>query len=482
MAKELSNIVDPYVTAEVVRSGEKLLIPEEMSIDRAIQMLEERKAFEAQTVNISEVFDVFPWDGALAFAQVLTDMYGWAPHRPTPGFFGDTPPQLITVQTDWNTSTQVPWGMFGLPNINGYMETGAELKDGRYQFSLEASCKRSGEAVVKQLFANLRVRLTNMSIYRGKAIKLRFRNDNGKTIGLPEPKFLRVDDIDESGLIYSKNVQDAIENNLFTPIRRVRELKDNGIPVKRGVLLGGPFGTGKTLAAKVASKIAVQAGVTFIYISRADELPDAIAFAKQYQDPACVIFCEDIDRVMSGTRDVKMDDILNIVDGIDTKSQNLIIVLTTNALENINPAMLRPGRLDAVVHVERPDAEATSRLIRYYGGDAIDPAADLTHAGVILSGQIPAVVHEVVKRSKLAQLKLNPPNEPVRMLSAQAIEEAAHSIQKQAMLLDQNEPETEPTLENSLAALIDQRLEVQAGKHEKRIENSINKLREALGM
>lgn len=465
MAKELGNIVADYVTAEVVRSGEKLLIPEEMTIDRAIQMLKERKEFEEQIVGLQETFDVFPWDGALAFSKVLEDMYGWAPHRPTPGFFGDTPPQMITVQTDWNQTAQVPWGTFGLPNIDGRMMTDAQQKDGRYQFALHAQVKRSGESVVKQLFANLRTRLANMSIYRGKAFKLRFRNDAGKVLGMPEPKFLRTDDIDEGGLIYSRGVQDSIENNLFTPIKRVRELKDNGIPIKRGVLLGGPFGTGKTLAAKVASKHAVAAGVTFIYISRADELADAISFAKQYQDPACVIFCEDIDRAMSGDRDVKMDDILNVVDGIDTKSQNMIIVMTTNALERINPAMLRPGRLDAVIHVERPDAEATARLIRYYGGDSIDPSADLTQAGIILSGQIPAVVHEVVKRSKLAQLKLNKPNEPVKMLSAQAIEEAAHSIQRQAMLLDQNEPEPAVTVDATLGALVDARIAATLEKH-----------------
>lgn len=478
MSKTLDTAVAPYVTAEVVRSGEKLLIPEEMDLKRARDLIDERIEFEKQTVQLNETFDVFPWDGAIAFAQVLTDTYGWAPHRPTPGFFGDTPPQLITVATDWNQSTQVPWGTFGLPNINGVMDTGAEMKDGRLQFQLIASVKRSGENVVKKLFADLRVRLLNQSIYRGKAFKMRFRNDSGKKLSMPEPKFLRVDDIDEAGLIYSRSVQDSIENNLFTPIKRVRELKDNGIPVKRGILLGGPFGTGKTMAAKVASKHAVAAGVTFLYISRADELADAIAFAKQYQDPACVIFCEDIDRAMSGERDVKMDDILNIVDGIDTKSQNMIIVMTTNALEKINPAMLRPGRLDAVIHVERPDAEATARLIRYYGGEAIDPSADLTHAGVILSGQIPAVVHEVVKRAKLAQLKLNAVNEPVRLLSAQAVEEAAHSIQKQAMLLDQNEPDEPITVDSTLAQLVDRRLDAKFEARDATIRETLQQIKE----
>lgn len=58
----------------------------------------------------------------------------------------------------------------------------------------------------------------------------------------------------------------------------------------------GTYGTGKTMAATVASRLAVDAGITYVYVPRADELSDAIEFAKQYQSPACVIFCaEDIE-------------------------------------------------------------------------------------------------------------------------------------------------------------------------------------------
>ena len=151
--------------------------------------------------------------------------------------------------------------------------------------------------------------------------------------------------------------------------------------MKRGVLLGGKYGTGKTLAATVAARLAQDNGITYVYTPRADELGDAIAFAKQYQSPACVVFCEDIDRQVTGQRTVAMDDILNILDGVDTKTDNIITVLTTNHLDNVNQAMLRPGRLDAIINVETPDAYTAERLVRHYGGEAINAAEDLTEVG-----------------------------------------------------------------------------------------------------
>lgn len=252
---------------------------------------------------------------------------------------------------------------------------------------------------------------------------------------MPEPKFMRTDDIDEAQLVYSREVMNAINTNLFTPIKRVRELKANGLPVKRGVLLGGTYGTGKTMAAKVASKYATQEGITFIYVARADELADAINFGKQYQSPACVIFCEDIDRALTGERSVEIDDILNIIDGIDTKSANIMVVLTTNFLNKIEAAMLRPGRLDAVIDVKAPDAEAVQRLLRVYGGDAIALDEDLTEIGEVLDGKIPAVIAEVVKRAKLSQLALNQPGEPVTRLTSDALLEAATTMNMQLELL-----------------------------------------------
>lgn len=458
MSQTLENAAAPeaVIVAEVVRTGEKLIIPAACSLTQARDLIDRRMRYEEETLSMNDSFDVFPFDGAHAFDQVLTEIYGWSPAEATPGMWGDTPPSMIRIEVAPGEFHDVPWGRFSLPNVSGHLNTSYARKDGRYVFAIAAEVKRKDEATVRNLFTRVREFLKTGSIYSGQAIRMRFRDDGGNVLPMPEPKFMRTDDVDETQLVYSKVVQDSIETNLFTPIQKVRELKANGIPVKRGVLLGGPYGTGKTLAAKVAAKYAVQGGVTFLYVTRADELSDAINFARQYQDPACVIFCEDIDRVMDGKRDTKMDDILNVIDGIDTKTANIIVVLTTNNLEGIHPAMLRPGRLDAVIDVKAPDAEAVQRLLRVYGGSAVSPDEDLTLVGEILEGSIPAVIAEVVKRAKLSQLKLNAPGVAVTKITAEALEDAAGTMQGQLELLasQSKKKATTPRLDAAFTAIV----------------------------
>jgi transitional endoplasmic reticulum ATPase len=453
----LQEAAEPIINAEIVKTGDKLIIPEGVSLKQAKSLIDRRMTYEEEEVSLSEMFDVFPWDGAHAFDIVLTETYGWSPAEAQQSFWGPVPPKMVTIDVDVNQKKAVPWGTFSLPNVEGTINTGVALRDGRVCFALSAEVKRLSQPVVEGLFAKVRAYLKTGSIYRGKAIRMRFLDEDGGMLKMPEPKFMDVSDIDESQLVYSEAVQADIETNLFTPIRRIHELKANGIPVKRGVLLGGQYGTGKTLGARVASKYAVQVGVTFLYVTRADELSHAIKFARQYQDPACVIFCEDIDRAMNGERSVEMDDILNIIDGIDSKNSNIIVVLTTNNLTGINAAMLRPGRLDSVIEVRAPDAEAVERLLRYYGGAAISSDEDLTRVGQYLDGQIPAVIAEVVSRAKLSQLKLNDPGVKVTHLTAAALEDAAASMTTQLDLLALQSmgKEGPPPLEVALSELID---------------------------
>lgn len=422
--------------AEIKHHDGQLLIPNGMSVDSAIELLERRRDYLEEEVQVSQTFNVFPWDGANALAICLEEMFGWAAAEGTPGFFGKTPPKMINIEVGPGMSRKIPWGRFSLPGVEGFLQTGVERKNGRIVFVCHSVVKRNSEATVQALYDRIGAYLNEHSIYAGQAIKIRFRDDNGNVLEMPEPSFLATDHISRDMLVYSKDVQDAIETNLFTPIERLADCKANDIPVKRGVLLGGPYGTGKTMAATVASRLAVDNGVTYLYVPHCDELADAIEFAKQYERSACVIFCEDIDRAITGERSVKMDDILNILDGIDTKGAQIITVLTTNHLEDINPAMLRPGRLDAIIDVTAPDAEAVQRLVRLYGKGAVSESEDLTEVGNILEGTIPAVIAEVVKRAKLAQLRLQPKGTKVETISAEALVISAKSMQSQVELLN----------------------------------------------
>ena len=86
-----------------------------------------------------------------------------------------------------------------------------------------------------------------------------------------------------------------------------------------------------------------------------DVLKDALRAAAMYA-PA-VIFAEDIDKAMEGERSTQMNDILNTLDGIDTKNNPVITILTSNHLENINKAFLRAGRIDSLIQMGPLDAE-----------------------------------------------------------------------------------------------------------------------------
>lgn len=454
MGNTLAKAAEPIVVAEIVHAGDKLILPTGVSLQQAKDLIVRRMQYEQEEVALSETFDVFPYDGANALDIVLTDTYGWSPAQATPSMWGPTPPRMISIDIDYDQKRSVPWGQFSLPNVTGTINTSAAKVGGVWKFQITANVLRMDEGSVKTLFAKIRTFLKTGSIYQGKAIKVRFCNDKGKLLDMPEPKFMRTNDVDETALIFSKDVMNAVQTNLFTPIQRIHDLQANNIPVKRGVLLGGVFGTGKTLAAKVASKYAVQHGLTFLYVGRADELKEALGFAKQYQSPGCVVFCEDIDRAVDGERTVALDDILNIMDGIDTKSANIITVLTTNNLKGVNKAMLRPGRLDSVIEVKAPDAEAVQRLLRSYGGDAIQMDEDLTEVGEVLDGHIPAVIAEVVKRAKLSQLGLNPPGVPVTHLSSDALLEAATTMSMQLQLLKPDDYKEEDTLGDSVASII----------------------------
>lgn len=449
MAKTLNQSAKKIQVAKVEMAGEKMILPNGMTPRQAIKVLEELDEYQNKKVVISMNFPVFPWDGANALNEVIAKRYGWTQSVATPGFWGDEPPQLRRIQIAYDKYVEVPWGRITLPSISGFIVTGATTIRGQLCFSVAAEIKRKDEATVRDLFDAVGEYLKTTSIYQGKAIKIRFKDDNGNMLEMPEPEFLDVSKIKRSDMIFSRDTEKLIDVNLLTPIERIKELGTNGIPAKRGVLLGGVYGTGKTLAANVASRVCVDNDVTFLYVPRGDELAHAVQFARQYQRPACTIFCEDIDRVTEGERSVKMDDILNIIDGIDSKKSNIQIILTTNHMDKINPAMIRPGRLDAVIEIDAPDAEAVQRLLRLYAGDTIAPDTNLEQIGERLKGAIPAVIAEVVNRAKLAQLSLLPEGRLVEELSEEALLVTIATLDGQRKMLEPKAPPAhEPSLED----------------------------------
>lgn len=444
---------------EVSRRGAEIIIPEDMSIPEARVWLSRREEEENKRVAISEIVDAVPFEGAYAFSKALARMFGFTSMVDTPqGFWPDAPPTLIGVQVSATKTEQVAWGRVQIPAFSGgYLETGIAEKNKRLVFMISGEVLAKFKGQVKDLADLTRKIVREESIYRAKAVRVKFPKSPKDYDPRDCPQFMDVSKAREDELIFSNDVELEIRTSLFTPIEQTAQCREHQIPLKRGVLLEGPYGVGKTLTANITAKKAMENGWTFLYLSNVDDLEAAIHFAKSYQP--CVIFAEDIDRVMvsnpeneTSVRTEKMNAILNTIDGVDTKDMELLVLLTTNFVDIIDSAMMRPGRLDAVISVEPPDAEACIRLIQLYARGRLEEGTDLTKVGERLAGQIPATIREVVERSKLAAIGRKKPNEELR-LHGKDLEVAAKQMLNHLRLMKPKEEDKRSDMEKAADVL-----------------------------
>lgn len=391
---------------DIEHQGTKITLPKDpakMPYDDAIAAIRRKQEDEEQEVQVIEMIDAHPLDGAVAFVRALQHVYGWASPVPKKTWFGPVPPQMITIQTgpEPGDSIQCPWGEFAVPGIeNNITTTTGYTDDDRAVFQFYGLVRQREKHILKELAEYTREFVKHHSIYKGKAMRLKIGPDGMLDLSNP-PQFIPIKHIRPDELILSDGVQSLVDTNLLAPIRHSDQCREAGIPLKRGILLEGPYGTGKTLISSITSKECVDNGWTYILLDKSSNLKEALYFARRYE-PA-VIFAEDIDRITED-RDEKANDLLNILDGVLSKDCEIMVVLTSNHAEKINKAMLRPGRLDAVISVLPPDEKAVQKLLRLYGRGLLPKNVKLEKIGEELAGEIPATIREVVERSKLAMI------------------------------------------------------------------------------
>lgn len=424
---------DVVKDVDIVREGTKIVLPPKMPYDDAIKWLQRKRDADETEIGIHHEIQCSPMDGAVAFHRAICEKYGFSDLTPTPGFFGSSPPTMVGVPTSVDTSMQVSLGRVMIPGIDGFLEAGV----GNESFLIRGKTRRKHEADVLELVHLTQKFQREKSIYKGKAVKVCWeweREGEGYHPLNNAPKFIPLDGTREDDLIFGREVENALRIGLFTPIEQAAACRQFQVPLKRGVLLYGPFGTGKTLTANVTALKAVRNNFTFVYLNSVLDLKKGLQFAQRYA-PA-VVFCEDIDRMMSGDRSMSMDDVLNTLDGVDTKGAEIITVFTTNAVEKINPAVLRMGRLDTLVHVKRPDAEAAQRLVLKYSRGLLAPDVDLTKVGEALKDKIPAFIRETTERAKIAAISRLSGGDIMGHVLESDLLEAASAMEPHAAMLE----------------------------------------------
>lgn len=391
---------------KVVYEGRAITLPSDpgrMPIPEAINALIRLQKDENTIVAAFEVIDAHPLDGIVAFVKAMAKLYGWSSPVPTPSFFGPKPPQMLSVKTgpDDDDVMQCPWGAFKLPGIENAINVAAHPDArGKLNFVIHGEVRKKEKHILLELANETRRIVREESIYKGKPIRLRLSDDDQLDMGNP-PEFLDVSDISESSVLFADDIKNQIEVNILAPLKHTAMCRKLKIPLKRGILLEGPYGTGKSLTARMAAKVAQDNGWTFVLLDRVQGLKTALEFANRYA-PA-IVFAEDIDRIASD-RDEAANDLINTIDGVVSKRSEIMTILTTNFAEKLNPVILRPGRLDAVISLRAPDAKTVEKLVRYYAGALLSPNANLVRSGEELAGQIPASIRECVERAKLAMV------------------------------------------------------------------------------
>jgi cell division protease FtsH len=214
-------------------------------------------------------------------------------------------------------------------------------------------------------------------------------------------------------------VDEAVEE-----LQEIKEFLENpkkfqalGASIPKGVLLYGPPGTGKTLLARA---VAGEAGVPFFSISGSDFVEMFVGvgasrvrdlFEQAKQASPCIVFMDEIDAVgrhrgagLGGGHDEReqtLNQLLVEMDGFEMKD-NIILIAATNRPDILDPALLRPGRFDRQIVVDRPDRNGRRKILEVHSkGKPLASAIDLDSLAAGTPGFTGADLRNLVNEAAL---------------------------------------------------------------------------------
>lgn len=379
--------------------GEAFILPAQYEgrVDSAIDFLVNYKKQQQQPHVIRKTFPYRPYDGAHAFMQTMRTITGTTGFGVTKmTFFGPVHPQFIDIKTDYNASTQVPWGDVSFPSYEAEFNVGATQTENGVVFHLACTAPRKWRKHIEAIFGLVEEYLANNSIYRGKAID-----------GAEHPNFLDLSTLDPDKVVYSQDVFDQLAANVWVPVQHAATVRAMGKSLKRAILFAGPYGTGKTLGAMLTGQKAVAAGWTFVMCRPGKDDPATVLKTAALYAPAVVVI-EDVDTYTEGGSHVDISKMLDMLDGITNKGTEIVALFTTNHLKRIQKGALRPGRIDAVVEIKDLDTQAFRKLVRItVGEDLVDPEVDWDEVSEAFRAFLPAFVVEAADRAQWYSMARN---------------------------------------------------------------------------
>lgn len=224
--------------------------------------------------------------------------------------------------------------------------------------------------------------------------------------------------------------------------------------IPKGVLLVGPPGTGKTLLAKA---VAGEAGVPFFSLSGSDFVEMFVGvgaarvrdmFQQAKHHAPCIIFIDELDALgkTRGTslvggqdeREQTLNALLVEMDGFSSNS-GVIVLAATNRPETLDPALLRPGRFDRHVVVDRPDVRGREAILRVHLKSLkLDPAVDVAQLAALTPGFVGADLASMVNEAALLAARRGKQMVTMQELT-EAMERVTTGLEKRQRIIHEQE-------------------------------------------
>ena len=349
----------------------------------------------------------FGVSGAGRGHQDLIDMLATARHH---GGYELGAVDYTTVATGPDTTAEaIALGLIrsnapdGTPIIIGVRGPRASFGEPNATLQILAADRHAATAAI----AAIEQLMFTHNIFAGQLLSFDHHEHRGNEMVtfLPRPQ-LAADEV-----VLPEGMLDLIERHVVRTPDQTRYLAEQGQHLKRGLLLHGDPGTGKTHTVRYLLSRLNHATAIVLSGPAISMLGTAVTLARRLAPSVLVLEDVDLiaeDRTMSYGSQPLLFELLNRIDGVDA-DVDVTFVLTTNRVDTMERALVdRPGRVDLAVEVPKPDADARERLLRLYARHAEltlpNPATLIDQ----MDGVTASFVRELVRRAVLASLADTP--------------------------------------------------------------------------
>ena len=332
-------------------------------------------------IVIVRSFEYDSIDLAVAFNNVAGDVFGRDPFYGTKDRFwmSRNPVAFSTVKVGLNQEAKIAIGRMKIRGVDGEF-----ILDGS---SVQALVNKNETVKVESFLDKVKANLKTASLYKSKAVT----SSRG---------FMDLSKVNLGQLVYNDRVFGELADNLWVLIEKTEQCRRAGVRIRRKILFQGRFGTGKTMAALVTAKKAVENGFTVFYLEPTNpDVSGAIEFmlqvAKKY--PPALLIIEDFDREQRSGDFHAMGKTMAAIDGMTSKDSEIIVVnsFTPQDTERLLKVVVPSEYLGSDINWEKVSG-ATSHMTPAFIGEGIGVGATLAAISRASNGERPIVTEEIL--------------------------------------------------------------------------------------